>query len=102
MKVERARKDSYPNFSDVLEKALKIYRDYLESPAGEIARRYLVQRNLPKEWWPYFEIGWLHQRGLPVAPLQGWVYHLRLPLSGLVVEGPRGIYDRFRGRIIFP
>ena len=105
VKVEkRARKDSYPNFSDVLEKALKIYRDYLESPAGEIARRYLVQRNLPKEWWPYFEIGWA-----PPAWDYLWRSLSRMGISskiavecGLVVEGPRGIYDRFRGRIIFP
>ena len=92
------------NLSEVMEKALKIYRDSLESAGGEVARRYLIQRRLSEKWWSRFEIGW--------AP-PSWDYLWRLlnkagiPSKaaiecGLVIEGQRGLYDRFRGRIIFP
>jgi DNA primase len=92
------------NLSEVMEKALKIYRDSLESAGGEVARRYLSQRRLSEKWWSRFEIGW--------AP-PSWDYLWRLLNNagipskaaiecGLVIEGQRGLYDRFRGRIIFP
>jgi DNA primase len=92
------------NLSEVMEKALKIYRDSLESAGGEVARKYLIQRRLLEKWWSRFEIGW--------AP-PSWDYLWRLlnkagiPSKaaiecGLVIEGQRGLYDRFRGRIIFP
>jgi DNA primase len=92
------------NLSEVMEKALKIYRDSLESAGGEVARRYLIQRRLSEKWWSYFEIGWappswdylwrqLNKAGIPSkATIE----------CGLVIEGQRGLYDRFRGRIIFP
>ena len=94
----------HKSLTDVMEKALSIYRDCLEGASGEIARRYLIKRDLPKEWWSHFEIGW--------AP-PAWDYLWRafskagIPAKaviecGLVVEGSRGLYDRFRGRVIFP
>lgn len=82
----------HKSLTDVMEKALSIYRDCLEGASGEIARRYLIKRDLPKEWWSHFEIGW--------AP-PAWDYLWRalskagIPAKaviecGLVVEGSRG------------
>ena len=97
-------KSGHESLTDIMEKALSIYRDCLEGASGEIARRYLIQRNLPREWWSHFEIGWA-----PPAWDYLWRALSKAGVSakvaiecGLVVEGSRGLYDRFRGRVIFP
>jgi len=97
-------KSGHESLTNIMEKALSIYRDCLEGASGEIARRYLIQRNLPREWWSHFEIGWA-----PPAWDYLWRALSKAGISakaaiecGLVVEGSRGLYDRFRGRVIFP
>lgn len=86
------------------EVAEEFFRENLTSPEAEIGRRFLAERDFGPRAAAHFGIGF--------AP-QGWdnlTKHLRgrgftekeLTLSGLVSEGQRGVYDRFRGRLIWP
>ncbi|WP_169252418.1 DNA primase [Brevibacterium sp. 'Marine'] len=76
----------------------------LESEAGQIGREFLSGRGFPAESSREFGIGF--------AP-KSWdalTTHLRragftdeeILAGGLASEGGRGIYDRFRGRVIWP
>lgn len=97
-------KSNKPSLLDVMETACSIYSRNLAGNSGAYARSYLSRRNLRESDWKLFEIGW--------AP-PSWDYLLRefqrLSIDpkealkcGLVVQGDRGLYDRFRGRVIFP
>ena len=89
---------------DVLEEALAFYRASLGASEGEAARAYLRRRELPQEAWERFELGW----SLPAwrsleEHLRRQGLNLRDAVErGLLVEGPKGTYDRFRGRVMFP
>lgn len=75
-----------------------------ETRTGAQARAYLESRELPK--------GIIQRVGIGYAP-EGWSNlrdYLRkkhfadtdMLQTGLFVQGDRGIYDRFRGRVMFP
>lgn len=84
--------------------AAEFYRSRLASPEAEIARRFLGERG--------FDAGAAAHFGIGYAP-QGW-NALRDALraqgftddeqsaAGLVSQGQRGVYDRFRGRLVWP
>ncbi len=87
-----------------LEKALAFFRRSLAGPQGESARRYLERRGIGVADAATFELGW--------APPSWDSLKKELEASGvqsrdamaaglLAGEGTR-IYDRFRGRVIFP
>lgn len=82
----------------------EFYRKSLHSPEAQIARDQLTSRGFTREHAEHFGVGY--------AP-QGWANlldHLRrqgfedeeLKQTGLFSEGSRGIYDRFRGRLMWP
>jgi len=84
--------------------AQAFYRDNLSSAQAQTGRDFLSERGFDKDAADTFAVGY--------AP-QGWdslTKHLRgkgfddkeLLTAGLVVEGQRGLYDRFRGRLIWP
>ncbi|WP_029287982.1 DNA primase [Cellulomonas sp. HZM] len=84
--------------------AEQFYREQLVSPGAAAGRAFLAERG--------FDRGAAEQFGVGFAP-QGWdglLRHLRgrgfteaeLLASGLVSQGQRGIYDRFRGRLVWP
>jgi DNA primase len=74
----------------------------LTTPDAEPARAFLGQRG--------FDPGAAQRFGVGFAPKTGLTKHLRalgfteaeLVASGLVGEGDRGTYDRFRGRLVWP
>lgn len=90
---------------DVLERALRFYRSQLQAgPSSGLARDYLARRGLSRETIETFEIGW--------AP-PGWSNFARelgeraqekrlAERCGLTHSGPKGIFDHFRSRIMFP
>ena len=84
--------------------AAQFYAEQLTTPQAAAAREFLAQRSFGRDAAETFGIGF--------AP-QGWdalQRHLRgrgftedeLMASGLVSQGSRGTYDRFRGRLMWP
>ncbi|MDQ2623599.1 MAG: DNA primase, partial [Actinomycetota bacterium] len=84
--------------------AAQYFTEQLESPGAAAARQFLADRG--------FDGSHAAQFGLGFAP-QGWdslLRHLRgrgftdaeITAAGLVSQGQRGVYDRFRGRLIWP
>ena len=82
----------------------EFFRDQLLTPAATEGRNFLYGRGFDRAAAEQFGVGY--------AP-QGWdslLKHLRgrgytdpeLKLTGMFSEGNRGIYDRFRGRLIWP
>ncbi|RHA37565.1 DNA primase [Cellulomonas rhizosphaerae] len=80
------------------------FREQLASPGAAAGRTFLAERGFDRSAAEHFGVGF--------AP-QGWdslLRHLRgrgfteaeLTASGLVSQGQRGIYDRFRGRLVWP
>ncbi len=81
--------------------AADFFARQLLSPQGKAAREYLLSRGIGEEEWARWGLGY--------AP-ESWDSLLRalaklgldtLKQLGLVVEGERGPYDRFRGRVMF-
>ncbi|OZB88556.1 MAG: DNA primase [Microbacterium sp. 14-71-5] len=84
--------------------AEEFYREQLAGPSAAAGRRFLAERGFDRAAADGFGVGY--------AP-QGWdglMRHLRgrgfteaeLVASGLVSQGQRGVYDRFRGRLVWP
>lgn len=85
--------------------AAKFFQDILKNhPVAEEARRYLAARGISREMQERFQLGYapphwdalinyLKEQGYAPDELVAW---------GLAVRGEKGVYDRFRNRIIFP
>ena len=84
--------------------AAAFYAEQLAGPDAQIGREFLTQRGFDAEAAQHFGVGF--------AP-KGWdalTNHLRkkgftdaeLLAGGLVSQGNRGPYDRFRGRLVWP
>ncbi len=84
--------------------AEEFFREQLSTPGAAEGQKFLSERGFDEEAAAQFGVGY--------AP-QGWdaaLKHLRgrgfqdeeLKLTGIFSEGNRGIYDRFRGRLIWP
>lgn len=84
--------------------AAAFYAEQLASPEAQVARDFLTGRGFDAETAAHFRCGY--------AP-KGWdalTKHLRgkgfsdqeLLAAGLVSQGNRGVYDRFRGRLLWP
>ncbi len=89
---------------NILQKALGFFAGSLHERSGEPARAYLARRSITPDDMRRFELGWapsswdslsrhLHDLGFTDD---------QIIESGLAAQGTRNIYDRFRGRIIFP
>ncbi len=85
-------------------RAAAFYQQQLASPEAETGRNFLTERGFDANAAQTFGVGY--------AP-QGWdalTKHLKehgfteteLLAGGLVSQGNRGVYDRFRGRLVWP
>ncbi|GGI06585.1 DNA primase [Isoptericola cucumis] len=84
--------------------AAEFYAEQLFAPGAQAARAFLAERSFDRADAETFGVGY--------APT-GWdalLRHLRgrgftepeLVASGMVSQGQRGVYDRFRGRLVWP
>ncbi len=89
---------------DAHKAAAAFYREQLASPEARTGRDFLTARGFDSAACEHFGVGY--------AP-KGWdalTSHLRakgftdaeLLAGGLVSQGNRGVYDRFRGRLVWP
>jgi len=85
--------------------AAEYFENQLMEPSGEVAREYIRQRGVTEETRKLFRIGFAPDKW------EGLINHLRekgattdeLDSSGLaVLRDTGGLYDRFRGRVMFP
>lgn len=85
-------------------KAAEFYQSQLNTPEAQAGRDFLTARGFSSEAAATFHVGY--------AP-KGWdslLKHLRglgfsdeeLLAGGLVSQGNKGVYDRFRGRLVWP
>ncbi|MFZ9750530.1 MAG: DNA primase [Candidatus Nanopelagicales bacterium] len=84
--------------------AEQFYQAQLATPAAEIGRNFLQSRGFDKAAAEQFGVGYapdewgaltehLRKKGFTVEELK---------TAGLAIDGQRGVYDRFRGRLIWP
>ena len=82
----------------------ELYADLLSSPEAAPARQFLSERGFDRQAAETFGVGFAPQDG------DAAYRHLRqkgftdteLVTGGLVAQGQRGHYDRFRGRLVWP
>jgi len=90
----------------IVELAWRFYDDTLWKPAGERARAYLEQRGIDADVAKRFGLGYAPEGwdGLLTFMRSEKVTEEALITAGLVVqrENRSGVYDRFRGRLLFP
>ncbi|MDZ7578848.1 MAG: DNA primase [Candidatus Nanopelagicales bacterium] len=79
----------------------RFFQGKLSDRDASVARQLLSDRGFPDEAWGRFGLGY--------APRQGLVAHLRSEFSdseivesGVAGRGDRGLYDRFRDRLVWP
>jgi DNA primase len=82
----------------------QFYREQLGRPAAEIGREFLQSRGFDKAAAEKFGVGYAPDEwGVLTEFLRGKGFSdEELKLAGLAIDGQRGIYDRFRGRLIWP
>ncbi len=80
------------------------YAEQLYAGAGAKARRYLEGRGLEEATWKEFGLGYSPQSWdfLYRQAVQAGFNPQEIGESGLFVRGERGVFDRFRNRVIFP
>jgi DNA primase len=88
----------------ILDEADVFFRGALMEGGGTAARAYLERRSLDPDAWARFGLGWGPESwdALTNRLKASGRSDAEIVASGLVAEGGRGFYDRFRGRVIFP
>lgn len=90
---------------DILKLAEEFFIAKLKSPSGNAPRDYIMKRGLSESDMNTFGLGYAPESwdALSVYLRQNGFADRMIISSGLAIQSERGgIYDRFRGRIIFP
>ena len=84
--------------------AWEFFVDRLSSPEAEPGRRFLGERGFDAEAARHFGVGFAPKSWDALTNhLKGRGFSTEeLAAAGLVSQGDRGVYDRFRGRLIWP
>ncbi len=84
--------------------AAEFFVERLGSPEAEIGRRFLGERGFDAAAAAHFGVGFAPKSWDALTDhLKGRGFTTEeLAASGLVSQGDRGVYDRFRGRLIWP
>lgn len=87
----------------LLGQAAKFFADQLKTPAAAGARQYLHTRGMTPQSIQAFELGWAPDQWTHFSATQPANAQAELIQSGLAIEKDKGgIYERFRGRLMFP
>jgi len=84
--------------------AAEFYRAQLMAPEAEAARRFLGERGFDAGAAAHFGVGYAPKgwSGLLDALTAKGFTREELTTAGLLSQGQRGVYDRFRGRVVWP
>ncbi|WP_426325848.1 DNA primase [Microbacterium sp. E-13] len=84
--------------------AAAFFRAQLMAPEADIARRFLGQRGFDAGAAAHFGVGYAPKgwSGMHSALRAQGFTDEELSSAGLVSQGQRGVYDRFRGRVVWP
>ncbi len=103
--ADAAGRDREARILLLLEKAATFYERYLwETSNGKAAQEYLRKRGLKEEVCRAFRLGYAPDewRGLQRRATKEGFSDRELEDAGLVVRQSGHVYDRFRGRLMFP
>ncbi|MDO5060581.1 MAG: DNA primase [Actinomycetaceae bacterium] len=84
--------------------AEQFYREQLETPAAALGVQFLKERGFNREACAHFGVGFAPPGWNNLANFlraQGFTDN-ELIVGGLATAGTRGLYDRFRGRLMWP
>lgn len=84
--------------------AADFYRQQLASAEAAKGRDFLLARGFDEQSWAHFGVGYAPKGwdGLTSILRKAGYSDQELLAAGLVVQGNRGVYDRFRGRLVWP
>ena len=101
---ERERNSGEKSYHEILDMAMKFYAENLSGVNGSAARAYLERRKVDAFDITRFSLGYsLNSWDSLVKYLQkSGVSDKQMLALGLALHGNHGIYDKFRGRLIFP
>ncbi len=94
------RKNSSQNISGALTQAMHWFQEQLCN--NNIAQRYLKDRNINVDMIKEFKIGYAPKYGLNQHLKQQGIKQEHIIDAGLASRNPKGMYDYFRDRIMFP
>ena len=99
------KEEAHSRLREAVEAATLFFHNLLlNHPAAAVARDYLAKREVSADSIAGFQLGYSLDEwdALMSHLLNRGFGQAELLEAGLIVEGERGIYDRFRGRIIYP
>lgn len=98
----KAVRDERDRSLTLLDMAMKYYEEMLEQTPDVVT--YLVQRGANMKTLEKFHVGFapLDWHGVESYLRKKGFKEQEMLESGLVIQGPKGTYDRFRSRIMFP
>jgi len=91
---------SGPDLTEYMAKAAAFYKEQLKG--SERAINYLKMRGLTGQIAARFGLGYAPAQSSPLRQVFASYDAPELSAAGLVIDGERGRYDRFRDRIMFP
>lgn len=87
----------------LLGQAAAFFADQLKTPAANGARQYLQSRGMTPQSVQNFQLGWAPDQWSHFCGTHPTTAHPALIKAGLAIEKDKGgIYERFRGRLMFP
>ena len=92
------------SYNEILEAATKYFTENLLGSQGAAARAYMERRHMDQSDISRFSLGYdLNSWDGLVNHLRGLQIHDKQILDlGLALKSKQGLYDRFRGRLVFP
>lgn len=97
-------KDQKERLYKIIEETVLIYKNDLQTDLVSDSKKYLIERGLNNETVKTFSIGYAKNewRYLTTILKQKGFTDEELVLAGVSVATTKGLYDKFRGRIMFP